>query len=517
VSLSRCVVVRVYTCFNFFSTPQKKHRMENLPIVCSSVHAQTGTVCAASRAYIAGIAQNVRLVVRCLPNLAVHSVFTALDRIEKISFSPDSTLVLAVVPSQGVVHVWSLDDPDWSCRIDSGLAGVSKAEFHPCSGHHILVWSDFNLRLDVWDLRSGRRGNLKHVKSTPLAGFQNFAAVLSRNKFKNSIQIIDMAQEQDDLKFSVVQSFLVPGVADLAGLVWTAAGSGLVAFESPLSDQVHLLDLHGQILSSHSLTDHSGVKQLGVKVEAHSRTILALGCFDESIRFFSITNKLEFIVNMSLKSDEINVVDDCPIVLRETLAGEATLRERNMFHLGGSNEKCFPVVYRDAPREDTVSETLQTVKIPSIDRCNPSTNYSNHSNRKNKTLVGPPRGGVIALAMSPDGAFLAAQTDEKSSVVFLVEIEKMKIIFVLIHRKPVRSMRWNPAAIANKSQLAVVTGDSRVFIWNPTMDNRTIELKDSSMQAVEILWNSQGTILIVSDQEKVCSVQLHESREHYGG
>jgi hypothetical protein len=78
-------------------------------------------------------------------------------------------------------------------------------------------------------------------------------------------------------------------------------------------------------------------------------------------------------------------------------------------------------------------------------------------------------------------------------------------------------MRWNPAAIANKSQLAVVTGDSRVFIWNPTMDNRTIELKDSSMQAVEILWNSQGTILIVSDQEKVCSVQLHESREHYGG
>ena len=478
-------------------------------MILSSMHAQTGTVISPSRPFIAGIAQGIRVVVRTLPNLAVHAVFSALDRVEQLAFSPNGSLVLAVVPSQGVVHVWSVDDQDWHCRIDAGLIGVSRATFHPTSSQNILVWSDFNLRLEIWNINSGNRGHLNNVKGALAIGVK-YAALVSRNRLKDAVQIvnIDENDEKNNLNFSVVQCFLVPGVGDLAGLVWTSSGTGLVAFESCLSSRVHLIDLKGQILCSHNLYPDS--LELGVKVHAHSRTILALGCFDQTVRIFSIKDSLTFLATVDLKSDEIHVIDDCPVVLRETLGGEATLRERNMYLLGGANKEGFPVEYRDAPREDTAHEKLYVVKIPGIDRCTPITSVSDKKNA-------PVRGGVIDLEMSPDGAFLAAQTDEKSSVIFLLDVAMMKITNILIHRQPVRCMRWNPSHIANKNQLAVVTGDCRVLIWNPTLDNRTVEMNDPSFQAQDVQWTPDGTVLLVADKEKVSSVQLEISIENYGG
>ena len=478
---------------------------------CSSAHAQTHTVVSPlAVSYIAGVSQGIRVVVRSLPSLAVHAVFAAIDRVEQIAFSPNGSLILAVVPSQGVVHVWSLDNQNWTCRIDSGSAGISKAEFHPSSSLHVLVWSDFNLRLDVWDVFSGKRAHLKHVKGSIALGKDGdqYGAILSRNNHKNSINIIDL--ECGELNFTLVQSFLVPGVGDLAGLVWTGSGNALVAYESPLTDRVHLLDLKGQILISHSLNDASSSLGLGARTQAHSKSVIAFGGFDQSIRFFSIWKSLDFLCRISLKSDEIFILDDSPVVLRETLGGGATLRERNMFHLGGANTQQFPVEYRDASRDETSNPKLQLLKLPSVDQCTPFPGSST------RTLA-PSRGGVLALEMSPDGAFLAAQTDEKSSVVFLIEIAKLKVTNILIHRQPVRCFRWNPLSGANRSQLAVVTGDSRVLIWNPTMDNRTVELKDSSLNAIDVQWASQGNVLVVSSKENVCSVLIDIPRENSGG
>ena len=46
---------------------------------------------------------------------------------------------------RAVVQVWSVVEPDWTCKIDEGLAGAEAVHWSP-DGLHILVTADFQIR-----------------------------------------------------------------------------------------------------------------------------------------------------------------------------------------------------------------------------------------------------------------------------------------------------------------------------------------------------------------------------------
>jgi len=54
-----------------------------------------------------------------------HIVYQCSDVIDHIEWSPDSKFILCQQSKRAVVEVWSIEEHDWRCKIDEGLAGLS--------------------------------------------------------------------------------------------------------------------------------------------------------------------------------------------------------------------------------------------------------------------------------------------------------------------------------------------------------------------------------------------------------
>ena len=52
---------------------------------------------------------------------------------------------------RAIVQVWSVDDPEWLCKISEGRAGLAHSRWGTHE-RHILNTNEFNVRVSVWDL-----------------------------------------------------------------------------------------------------------------------------------------------------------------------------------------------------------------------------------------------------------------------------------------------------------------------------------------------------------------------------
>lgn len=59
---------------------------------------------------------------------------------------------MVVIQKRNIAVVKSLFDPEWQCKIDEGLGGLSTARFGPMGATHILTFNDFGTRMNVWCL-----------------------------------------------------------------------------------------------------------------------------------------------------------------------------------------------------------------------------------------------------------------------------------------------------------------------------------------------------------------------------
>jgi WD40 repeat protein len=78
--------------------------------------------------------------------------FNFVDVVSQIVWSPDSQLLLVVISKRSIVYVRNVYDPEWSCKIDEGMAGLLAAIWTPDS-RFVLTVSEFKLRMTVWDLK----------------------------------------------------------------------------------------------------------------------------------------------------------------------------------------------------------------------------------------------------------------------------------------------------------------------------------------------------------------------------
>jgi hypothetical protein len=59
-------------------------------------------------------------------------------------WSKDSDFILCSLNKRNIVQVFSLENPEWKCKIDEGSAGLIQVCWSPDS-RHILTTSDFNV------------------------------------------------------------------------------------------------------------------------------------------------------------------------------------------------------------------------------------------------------------------------------------------------------------------------------------------------------------------------------------
>ena len=92
------------------------------------------------------VAVQHRLVIRDPRTMQIKQVYTCLDTINDLKWSKDSKYVFTVILQRAMVQVWSIDKPEWTCRINEGLAGLVAAYWAPNS-RCVLTFADFNIHI----------------------------------------------------------------------------------------------------------------------------------------------------------------------------------------------------------------------------------------------------------------------------------------------------------------------------------------------------------------------------------
>ncbi|KAF4018491.1 hypothetical protein G4228_009976 [Cervus hanglu yarkandensis] len=113
--------------------------------------------------YLASCIQ-YRLVVRDASTLQILQLYTCLDQIQHLEWSADSLFILCALYKRGLVQVWSLEQPEWHCKIDEGSAGLVASCWSP-DGRHILNTTEFHLRITVWSLCTKSVSYIKYPKA----------------------------------------------------------------------------------------------------------------------------------------------------------------------------------------------------------------------------------------------------------------------------------------------------------------------------------------------------------------
>uniref|UniRef100_A0A669CB34 WD repeat containing, antisense to TP73 n=1 Tax=Oreochromis niloticus TaxID=8128 RepID=A0A669CB34_ORENI len=248
----------------------------------SEVFKQSNQLCKVSPdgKYLATCVQ-YRLVVRDVSTLQIMHLYTCLDQISHMEWSSDSLFILCAMYKRGLVQVWSLEQPDWHCKIDEGSIGLVSSRWSP-DGRHILNTTEFHLRITVWSLCTKAVSYIKYPKACQkgidFSRDGSYMALAERRDCKDFVSIFVC----DD--WHLLRHFETE-TQDLAGLEWSPNGCVLAVWDSCLEYKVLLYSLDGRLLSTYSAYEWS----LGVKSVSWSPSsqFLAIGSYDEKVRIIN--------------------------------------------------------------------------------------------------------------------------------------------------------------------------------------------------------------------------------------
>lgn len=214
-------------------------------------------------------------------NLTFVRKFSFNDNISHIEWSPDCNLILVAFLKMGICEVKSLDNPDWICKIDEGVAGMSFCRWSPDS-RRILSICDFNLRLTIWSLidKSTNFINYPKYPDKALAFTSNgyFMALAERKECKDFIGLYYIAD------WTLVSHFSVESY-DLQDILFTKDDGEIIVYDSPLECKFFVYSPTGNLISSYQAYDIGlGIKNCLLSTNGH---YLAVGYYDQSVRIFS--------------------------------------------------------------------------------------------------------------------------------------------------------------------------------------------------------------------------------------
>ena len=151
---------------------------------------------------LAHVDGHYKLFIRNARSLTVQQMFTCLDEISHISWSPDSSMVLCAMYKRARVQIFSLENTDWTCKIDEGSYGLVSAVWSSDS-LSVLTTSEFNLRITVWSLTTKSVAYIKYPKAIP-APIQFSGRSIGQNVFNHSLK---KAQNVFNYSLQKVQEF----------------------------------------------------------------------------------------------------------------------------------------------------------------------------------------------------------------------------------------------------------------------------------------------------------------------
>ncbi|XP_048096649.1 WD repeat-containing protein WRAP73 [Alosa alosa] len=444
----------------------------------SEVFKQTNQLCRVSPdgKYLATCVQ-YRLVIRDVNTLQILQLYTCLDQVVHMEWSSDSLFILCAMYKRGLVQVWSLEQPDWHCKIDEGSIGLLSSRWSP-DGRHILNTTEFHLRVTVWSLCNKSVSYIKYPKACQkgmdFSTDGRYMALAERRDCKDFISVF-VCNDWHLLRHFETET------QDLAGVEWSPNGCVLAVWDTCLEYKVLLYSLDGRLLSTYSAYEWS----LGIKSIAWSPSsqFLAIGSYDEKVRILNhITWKkvVEFEHPATINNTKAVVyreVEKRPTIPSDDLSLQQISMGNSVFNSQSKYEICqLPV-------------QVPTVQ-PDTDRANPKV-------------------GISSLAFSADNRYLATKNDNMPTCVWVWDMQRVGLQAVLEQASVVRCFVWDP----RRPRLAMCTANNKLYMWSPAGCVSVRVPVEGCFQVLSLLWHCSGDSLILIGKDQLCLCYMETEQQ----
>lgn len=439
----------------------------------TDAYKQSGSCCFSPNGRYIAAAVDYRLVIRDTISFKVVQLFSCLDKISYIQWALDSEYILCGLYKRPTIQVWSLTQPEWTCKIDEGPAGIAHARWSPDS-RHILTTSDFQLRLTVWSLLNTACVHVRWpkypVKGVSFTQDGKFAAVCTRRDCKDYISLLSCDT------WEIMGVFAVDTL-DLADIEWSPDDSAIVVWDSFLEYKVLIYTPDGRCLLKYQAYE-SG---LGVKTVSWSPCgqFLAIGSYDQMLRALNrLTWKVfaEFthLPNVRGSSNAV-IFKEEDEELQFDISGLCLSDDPRESNFGDVSEGQLRVKYEVV--ELPISLPYQK---PAVDKPNP-------------------KQGIGLMAWSSDSQYICTRDDTMPTSLWIWDICQLRLAAVLIQKDTIRAAAWDPTS----ARLAVCTGTSHLYIWTPS-GAFCVNVPVPQFTIIDLKWSSDGSCLLLKDKESFC-------------
>ena len=348
-----------------------------------------------------------KVIVRATESLQILRLYTCMDEVQNVEWSSDSGFILCAMYKRGICQVWSIEQPDWTCKIDEGSAGLIHAQWSP-DGRHVLTTADFNLRITVWSLVNKSISYIRFVKnskdSLSFSADGKYLALGECRKCRDCVSIFAINSWQ-------LLKLFETDTDDLAGVKWSPDGRVLCVWEHCLWYKILIYTIDGRCLSTFKAYDWA----LGVKKVAWSPTsqFLAVGSYDQKVRIINhITWKSisEFTHIPNLQKGNV-------VIYSETQTKPDIPKANCNFGDPGS------AIFSTQSKYELVSPPVQ---IPFVQ---PDASKPN------------PKIGIGWLEFSQDNKYLATIDDSMKTAVHIWSMLKLSLFVILQQASPVKCLR----------------------------------------------------------------------------
>ncbi|NXN98622.1 WRP73 protein, partial [Rhinopomastus cyanomelas] len=414
-----------------------------------------------------------RLLVRDANTLQILQLYTCLDQIQYIEWSSDSLFILCAMYKRGIVQVWSLEQPDWHCKIDEGSVGLVASCWSP-DGRHILNTTEFHLRITVWSLCTKSVSYIKYPKACQqgitFTKDGRYMAVAERRDCKDFVSIFVCSDWQLLRHFDTETQ-------DLFGIEWAPNGCVLAVWDTCLEYKILLYSLDGRLLSTYRAYEWS----LGIKSVAWSPSsqFLAIGSYDEKVHILNhVTWK-----KITEFEHPATIVNSKTVVYKEVEKSPSVETE----------QLSFPPMRALASSLFSTQSKYDITQVPvSLHHVKPAADRAN------------PKMGIGMLAFSSDNCFLATRNDNIPNAVWIWDIQKLKLFVVLEQLGAIQCFQWDP----RQPRLALCTGNSKVYLWSPAGCVSVQVPVEGDFQIVSLSWHSSGNSMALLSKDNCCMCYL---------
>ncbi|RNA02747.1 WD repeat-containing WRAP73-like [Brachionus plicatilis] len=452
----------------------------------SDLFKQSNQICEFSPngKYLANVVQ-FRLIIRDLNSLEIINMYTCLDTINYIEWSRDSDFVLCCLNKRNIIQVFSLENPEWKCKIDEGSAGLAQANWSPDS-RHILTTSDFHLRITVWSLMNKSVSYMKYPKNIPKCyQFTNdgkYMLLAERRDCKDYCSIFSCDSWQLLKHFEVETD-------NLEGICWSPNGNVFAVWESPLEYKVLIYNTDGLCMNTFQPYKWS----LGVKTVCWSPNgqLLCIGSYDSKVRMLNyITFKLimEFEHPTKINSRDLIIFkeNDGSIRNKKDILSTSILNESNMI-----NENEILSIYSTPSKYEVYNGNLQIAAIkPDLDKPNPKM-------------------GISSIQFSCDNRFMLTRNDSMPNILWIWDMKKFKLTNVLIQTVAVKCVSWDP----RQNRLALCTNNNKIYMWSPQGCVSVETPCEATFSILSLKWNKDGQSLVLIGKDHFCVTYIQSETD----